>query len=52
MHFFLESENFDDYYTRLKNAGIPIDMEPYPAGAREAREEGWHLAVFIGPDGE
>ena len=34
-HFCLESDNFDEDYARLKNAGIPVDTEPHPAGARE-----------------
>lgn len=51
-HFCLESDNFDQDYMRLKNAGIPVDTEPHPAGARESREEGWRRVVFIGPDGE
>jgi lactoylglutathione lyase len=34
-HFCLESDNFEADYTRLKNAGIPVDTEPHPAGARE-----------------
>ena len=52
LHFCLESDNFDNDYTHLKNAGIPINTEPHPAGAREPKEEGWRRAVFIGPDGE
>lgn len=51
-HFCLESDNFDEDYTRLKNTGIPIDTEPHLTGAREPREEGWRRVVFIGPDGE
>jgi lactoylglutathione lyase len=51
-HFCLESDNFDKDYTRLKNAGIPVDTEPHPAGAREPREESWRRVVFVGPDGE
>ncbi len=51
-HFCLESDNFDVDYTRLKNAGIPVDTEPHPAGAREPGEEGWRRVVFVGPDGE
>ena len=51
-HFCLESDNFDEDYIRLKNAGIPVDTEPHHAGAREPREEGWRRVVFVGPDGE
>ena len=51
-HFCLESDNFDEDYMRLKIAGIPIDIEPHPAGKREPREENWRLVVFVGPDGE
>ena len=51
-HFCLESNNFDEDYTRLKDAGIPVATEPHPAGAREPREEGWRRVVFSGPDGE
>lgn len=51
-HFCLESDDFDADYSRLKNAGIPIDTEPHPTGAREPREQGWRRVVFIGPDGE
>lgn len=51
-HFCLESDSFDEDYNRLKNAGIPIDTEPHPAGEREPKEAGWRRVVFIGPDGE
>ena len=51
-HFCLESDNFNEDYTRLKNAGIPVNTEPHPAGAREPREEDWRRVVFVGPDGE
>lgn len=51
-HFCLESDDFDADYARLKNAGIPIDTEPHPAGSREPREAGWRRVVFLGPDGE
>jgi len=51
-HFCLESDNFDDDYNRLKNAGISIDTEPHPTAAREPEEEGWRRVVFIGPDEE
>ena len=51
-HFCLESDNFDEDYTRLINAGIPVDTEPHLVEAREAREEGWRRVVFVGPDGE
>ncbi|MDF2633510.1 MAG: Glyoxalase-like domain containing protein [Pelosinus sp.] len=51
-HFCLESDDFDADYNRLKVAGVPIETEPHPAGAREPREEGWRRVVFKGPDGE
>lgn len=51
-HFCLESDNFDKDYTHLKNAGIPVDTEPHPAGERSPGEEGWKRVVFVGPDGE
>lgn len=51
-HFCLESDEFDADYTRLKQAGIPVQTEPHPAGAREPLEEGWRRVVFVGPDGE
>ncbi len=51
-HFCLESDDFDRDFARLTNAGIPVATEPHQAGAREAREQGWRRAVFIGPDGE
>lgn len=51
-HICLESDSFYEDYSRLKNAGISISMEPHPAGAREPKENGWHRVVFIGPDGE
>lgn len=51
-HFCLQSDNFNEDYTRLKNAGIPVNTEPHPTGAREPREEGWRRVVFAGPDGE
>ncbi|WP_066497979.1 VOC family protein [Abyssisolibacter fermentans] len=51
-HFCLESDSFDEDYNRLINAGIPVETEPHPVGAREAGEEGWRRVVFVGPDGE
>ncbi|GAB6137701.1 VOC family protein [Halanaerobaculum tunisiense] len=51
-HFCLESDNFDEDYNRLKEAGIPIDTEPHPTAAREANEKGWRRVVFVGPDDE
>lgn len=51
-HFCLESDDFNEDYIRLKNAGIPVNTEPHPAGAREPREEDWRRVVFVGPDGE
>lgn len=51
-HFCLESDNFDEDYECLKQAGIPIQMEPHPAGTREFGEKGCRRVVFIGPDGE
>ena len=51
-HFCLESDNFDEDYTRLINAGVQVATVPHPAGAREAGEEEWRRVVFIGPDGE
>lgn len=51
-HFCLESDNFDEDYNKLIKAGILVDTEPHLAGAREAGEENWRRAVFIGPDKE
>jgi lactoylglutathione lyase len=51
-HFCLESNDFDADYVRLKNAGIPVDTTPHPAGAREPGEEGWRRTVLVGPDEE
>lgn len=51
-HFCLESDNFDEDYTRLIDAGIPVDTEPHLVEAREEREKGWRRVVFIGPDEE
>ncbi len=51
-HFCLESDDFDADYARLKKAGVPVDTEPHPAGARAPGEEKWRRAVFVGPDGE
>lgn len=51
-HFCLESDNFDADVERLKAAGIPVETEPHPTGAREPREAGWRRVVFKGPDGE
>lgn len=51
-HFCLESDSFDEDYNRLKDAGVPVNAEPQPAGEREPREKGWRRVVFIGPDGE
>lgn len=51
-HFCLESDNFDEDYRRLREAGIEVETEPHPAGAREQREIGWRRTVFKGPDGE
>lgn len=51
-HFCLESDSFDEDYTRLKNAGITINTEPHPTSQREPREKNWRRVVFLGPDGE
>lgn len=51
-HFCLESDDFDDDYNRLKNAGIPIDTGPHPTKAREPKEKEWRRVVFVGPDDE
>lgn len=51
-HFCLESDDFDADYRRLREAGVPVETEPHPAGAREEREAGWRRVVFKGPDGE
>ena len=51
-HFCLESDSFDEDYNRLKEAGVPVNTEPQPAGEREPREKGWRRVVFIGLDGE
>jgi lactoylglutathione lyase len=51
-HFCLESDDFDKDYERLKNAGVPVETEPHPAGSREPGEEDWRRTVFTGPDGE
>jgi len=51
-HFCLESDNFEEDYNRLVDAGIPVDTEPHPVGPRETGEEGWNRVVFVGPDGE
>ncbi len=51
-HFCLECDNFEEDYNRLKSAGIPVNTEPHPAGAREPGEENWRRVVFVGPDGE
>ena len=51
-HFCLRSDDFEADYQRLVEAGIPVDTEPHPTGAREAGEEDWSRAVFIGPDEE
>jgi len=51
-HFCLESDNLDEDFNRLKNAGVPVAVEPCPVGAREPGEENQRRAMFIGPDGE
>lgn len=51
-HFCLESDNFDEDYRRLKEAGIQVETEPHPVGARDSREHGWRRTVFKGPDDE
>jgi len=51
-HFCLESDNFDEDYSRLVEAGVEIETEPHIAGAREEGEESWRRVVFTGPDGE
>jgi len=51
-HFCLESDDFDGDFKRLVDAGVPVEGEPHPAGAREAGEENWRRMVFFGPDGE
>ena len=51
-HFCLESDNFDEDYTVRVSLDISLATEPHPAGAREAGEESWLRAVFVGPDGE
>lgn len=51
-HFCLESDNFDEDYTRLVNAGVPVAMKPHPASVREPREQNWRRVTFVGPDGE
>ncbi len=50
--FCLESDNFDEDYNRLINAGISVDTEPHPVEAREPSEEGCRRVVFKGLDGE
>lgn len=48
----IDHESFDEDYARLKDAGVPVNTPPHPAGAREPMEEGWRRVVFVGPDGE
>ncbi len=51
-HFCIESDHFDLDFDRLLKAGVPLETNPHPAGARESGEEGWRRAVFTGLDGE
>ena len=51
-HFCLYTDNFDEDYSRLTNAGVQIDTPPHPTDARTPEEKGWKRAVFKGPDGE
>lgn len=51
-HFCLISDDFDADYQKLKNAGIPIVIEPHIPDPRTPEEKGWKRVVFKGPDGE
>ena len=51
-HFCLISDDFDEDFNRLVSAGVEIETEPHPVGAREEGEENWRRVVFAGPDGE
>jgi len=51
-HICLKSDNFDADYERLVGAGLEIETKALAAPPRQAEEEGWKRAVFVGPDGE
>lgn len=51
-HFCLETDNFDDAVTQLRNKGMELTRAPHSTPARVPREEGWRRVVFRGPDGE
>ena len=37
-HFCIESNDFYADYKHLNDAGVPVETEPHPVGAREPRE--------------
>lgn len=51
-HFCLKTDDFDGDYSKLINAGVPVDTEPHPTDPRVPEEQGWRRAVFAGLDGE
>lgn len=51
-HFCLETDDFDDAVKELSKNQVPVYQKPHNVPPREAREQGWQRAVFLGPDGE
>ena len=51
-HFCLISDNFDEDYSKLVVAGVPIVAKPHIPSPRTPEEKGWKRVVFKGPDDE
>lgn len=51
-HWCIETDDFNGAVAQLKHSQVELIQAPHPTEAREKREEGWHRAVFKGPDGE
>lgn len=51
-HFCLETDDFDQAVSELRQQGVEMVRAPHDTAAREPREKGWRRVVFRGPDGE
>ena len=51
-HFCLISDNFDEDYSKLVVAGVPIVAKPHIPSPRTPEEKGWKRVVFKGHDDE
>jgi lactoylglutathione lyase len=51
-HWCIETDNFDEAVSQLKEKKVELITPPHPTDAREPRENGWRRVVFKGPDGE